>query len=146
MHRVQPSRIRLEASSFCQLRCPTCPTTERKIDAVVGKGFLRFEDFRSLVDLNPSLQEIELSNYGEAFLNPHLLQILEYAHRRGVGLTLENGVNLNHAKDAVLEGLVKYAVRLVRCSIDGASPETYRKYRLRGDFNTVIANVERINH
>jgi MoaA/NifB/PqqE/SkfB family radical SAM enzyme len=146
MHRVEPSQIRLEASSFCQLRCPTCPTTERAIDAVIGKGFLRFEDFRRLLDLNPSLQRIELSNYGEVFLNPHLLRILEYAHCKGVSLTLANGVNLNNAKDAALEGLVKYRVRKVSCSVDGASPETYRKYRVRGDFNTVIANIERINH
>jgi MoaA/NifB/PqqE/SkfB family radical SAM enzyme len=145
MDKVQPSTIRLEASSFCQLRCPTCPTTERAIDAVIGKGFLRYEDFRRLVDLNPSLQQIELSNYGEVFLNPHLLRILEYAHSKGVSLTMKNGVNLNHAKDPALEGLVKYGVRWVSCSIDGASPESYRKYRVRGDFNTVIANVERIN-
>ena len=63
-----------------------------------------------------------------------------------MALSLRNGVNLNHAKDAALEGLVKYGVRMVSCSIDGASPETYRKYRVRGDFNTVIANIERINH
>jgi hypothetical protein len=31
------------------------------------------------------------------------------------------------------------------CSIDGASPETYRIYRVRGDFNTVIANIRTIN-
>ncbi len=44
-----------------------------------------------------------------------------------------NGVNLNHARDEVLEGLVKYRVRGVKCSIDGASPETYRVYRIRGN-------------
>jgi MoaA/NifB/PqqE/SkfB family radical SAM enzyme len=143
---VQPTQIGLEASSFCQLRCPSCSTTKGAIDAVIGKGFLRFEDFRSLVDLNPSLQQIELSNYGEVFLNPHLLEILKYAHCKGVSLTMWNGVNLNNAKDAVLEGLVKYGVRRISCSIDGASAETYRKYRVGGDFNTVIANVERINH
>jgi MoaA/NifB/PqqE/SkfB family radical SAM enzyme len=146
MGKVQPSRIRLEASSFCQLRCPTCSTTERRIDAVIGKGFLRFEDFRRLIDLNPSIKLIELSNYGEVFLNPHLLRILEYAHRKGVLLTLANGVNLNTATDETLEGLVKYSVSTVNCSIDGASPETYRKYRVRGDFTTVITNIERINY
>jgi MoaA/NifB/PqqE/SkfB family radical SAM enzyme len=146
MDKVQPTQIRLEASSFCQLRCPTCATTERAIDAVIGKGFLQFEDFRRLIDLNPSIKKIELSNFGEVFLNPHLLQILEYAHRKGVSLTLNNGVNLNNAKDEALEGLVKYRVRMISCSIDGASPETYRKYRVRGDFNTVITNIERINY
>jgi MoaA/NifB/PqqE/SkfB family radical SAM enzyme len=127
------------------LRCPSCPTTSGAIHPAVGSGFLKFEDFQRLLDLNPNLERIEISNYGEVFLNPHLLRILEYAHRKGVSITLENGVNLNHAKEAALEGLVSYRVKIVTCSIDGASPETYRIYRVRGDFDAVIGNIERIN-
>ena len=142
---VSPRRIRLEASSFCQLRCPSCPTTSGAIHPAVGSGFLKFEDFQLLLDLNPNLERIEISNYGEVFLNPHLLRILEYAHCKGVSITLENGVNLNHAKEEALEGLVSHRVKIVTCSIDGASPETYRIYRVRGDFDAVIGNIERIN-
>ena len=146
MTRIRPTTIRVEASSFCQLRCPSCLTTTGAIDAAVGRGFLRLENFRDLVDRNPEVKRIELSNYGEVFLNPNLLDILEYADRKGVAITLGNGANLNHAKEDVLEGLVKHRVRFMTCSIDGDSPETYRKYRVRGDFDTVIHNVERINH
>src|SRR6185369_4369272 len=53
--------------------------------------------------------------------------------------------NLNHVKDEVLEGLVKHRVRIMTCSIDGASPDTYQTYRVRGDFDTVIRNIEKIN-
>ena len=142
---ISPRRIRLEASSFCQLRCPSCPTTAGAAHAAVGRGYLKPDDFRKLLDLNPRLERIELSNYGEIFLNPHLLQILEHAHDKGVAITMENGVNLNHVKDEVLEGLVKYQVRVLLCSIDGASSETYRTYRVRGDFDTVIRNIDKIN-
>jgi MoaA/NifB/PqqE/SkfB family radical SAM enzyme len=143
--RVSPRRIRLEASSFCQLKCPSCPTTVGAIHPAVGSGFLKFEDFRQLVDLNPSLEQIEISNYGEIFLNPQLMRILEYADRKGLAITIENGANLNHVSDEVLAGLVKYKVRIMTCSIDGASPETYRTYRVRGDFSKVIRNIETIN-
>jgi MoaA/NifB/PqqE/SkfB family radical SAM enzyme len=142
---VQPRAVGLEASSFCQLRCPSCPTTAGAIHPAVGSGFLRFEDFRRLVDLNPFLQRVELANYGEVFLNPQLLQILEYAHRHGIAITLENGVNLNNARDETLEGLVKYKVRVITCSIDGASAETYRTYRVRGNFDRVMRNIEKLN-
>jgi MoaA/NifB/PqqE/SkfB family radical SAM enzyme len=140
-----PRQIRLEASSFCQLRCPSCPTTGGFIHPAIGSGFLRYDDFRKLVDDNRQLERIELSNYGEALLNPELLMILEYAQQSGVAITLENGVNLNQARPSVLEGLVKYQVRSMTCSIDGARSETYRKYRVRGDFDRVIANIEAIN-
>jgi len=146
MEMMIPQRIRLEASSFCQLRCPSCPTTTGAIHPAVGSGFLRFDSFRALIDDNPSIEAIELSNYGEILLNPHLLKILEYAWSKEVAITISNGVNLNNAKEELLEGLVKYQVRHITCSIDGATLETYRVYRVRGNFDKVIQNVERINY
>src|SRR4029079_12415181 len=110
MVKVTPRRIRLEASSFCQLRCPSCPTTSSAIHPAVGSGFLRFKDFQKLIDDSPGLERIELSNYGEIFLNPELPRILEYAHSKAIPIWLENGANLNHVRDDVLEALVKYQV------------------------------------
>jgi MoaA/NifB/PqqE/SkfB family radical SAM enzyme len=141
-----PVQIRLEASSFCNLRCPLCPTTTGEIHRqAVGGGFLRFEDFRKLLDDNPRLKTVELSNWGEIFLNPALLSVLELAHERGVGLTANNGVNLNKIRPEVLEGLVRYQFGSLVCSIDGASQETYSIYRVRGKFANVIDNIRKIN-
>src|SRR5262245_22748550 len=140
-----PAQIRLEASSYCNLRCPSCPTTSGAIHPAVGSGFLRFEDFRKLLDDNPGLKRIELSNYGEIFLNRELLRILELAHRRGVVLTADNGANLNKVRPEVLEGLVKYQLRSMVCAIDGASEATYSVYRVRGKFANVVDNIRKIN-
>jgi len=145
MEQVRPPAIRLEASSHCQLRCPSCPTTTRAIHPVVGSGLLPLEEFIRLIDGNPWLKAIELSNYGEIFLNPELLSMLRYAHERGVTLNAENGVNLNYASPDVLEGLVKYGVRTILCSIDGATQETYVRYRVRGQLDAVLKNIATIN-
>ena len=64
---------------------------------------------------------------------------------KNVAVSIANGANLNNVRDEVLEGLVKYRVRLITCSIDGATPESYRKYRVRGNFDQVIRNIETIN-
>jgi MoaA/NifB/PqqE/SkfB family radical SAM enzyme len=143
--KINPRRVQIEASSFCQLRCPSCPTTSGHIHPAIGSGFLKFDDFSKLLELNPLLERVEISNYGEVFLNPQLLWILEYAHQKGVPISIGNGANLNHVKDEILEGLVKYQVRFITCSIDGATPESYRKYRVRGNFDQVIRNIETIN-
>jgi len=141
-----PVQIRLEGSSFCNLRCPLCPTTTGEIHRqAVGAGFLRFEDFRKLLDDNPRLKLVELSNWGEIFLNPALLSVLELAYERGVELVANNGVNLNKIRPEVLEGLVRYQFRSLVCSIDGASQETYSIYRVRGKFDNVIDNIRKIN-
>ena len=139
-----PVQIRLEASSFCNLRCPLCATTTGDVHRLaVGGGFLRFEDFRKLLDDDPGLERIELSNCGEILLNPALLRMLELAHQRGVKLTAD--VNLNKVRPEVLEGLVKYQFRKLTCSIDGASEETYSIYRVRGKFANVIDNIRKLN-
>ena len=112
---------------------------------VVGSGFLKLRDFQKLLVENPWLKEIELSNYGEIFLNPDLLEIIKFAYERNVTLRAKNGVNLNNVKEDVLEGLVKYKFRSMSCSIDGASNETYKIYRVKGNFETVIENIRKIN-
>ena len=139
------SSIAIEASSFCQLRCPSCPTTSGHTKAVIGGGFLKPEDFCALLDGNPSVREVELSNYGEMFLNPALPEILAAAFSRGVAVTAANGANLNSVRPGALEAIVRYRLRVLNCSIDGATEETYRQYRQRGSLSRVIANIHEIN-
>ena len=145
LRKITPSRIQLEASSICQLKCPCCPNTSRAIRPTIGSGFLKLLDFKKLLDQNPRIEEIGLSNYGEMFLNPKLLAIFQYAYERKVVLTANTGVNLNYANSTVLEGLVKYQFQSMACSIDGASNETYKQYRVNGDLQVVLENVKKIN-
>lgn len=145
-YQIKPLRILLEASTFCQLKCPSCETAQGKTHETLGGGFLTLQNFQKIVDENPSISSIELSNWGEIFLNPDLSDIMEYAYRKNVALTASNGVNLNTVKEQVLENLVKYKFRHLTCSIDGASAETYSIYRKGGNFERVIQNIKTINH
>lgn len=142
---THPKSIRLEASTHCQLKCPSCPTAQGEIHKKIGGGFLKFERFRKLIEQNPSLVHIELSNWGEIFLNPELIKIMEYAYKKNIALTASNGANLNTVKQEVLESLVKYKFRYITCSIDGASQETYSQYRVGGNFERVVENIKIIN-
>ena len=94
---------------------------------------------------NPRIKEIEVSNYGEIFLNPQLLEIIKYAKQHKVTLTAKNGVNLNNVKNDVLEGLVKYNFNAIYVSLDGASNETYKQYRIGGNYDVVIGNIKKSN-
>jgi len=143
--RIRPASLRLEAASVCQLKCPACPTPDGVIRRHIGGALLTFESFRRLLDDNPHIADVELSNWGEMFLNRELTRIIRYAFDRGVALRADNGVNLNTVGDDVLEALVRYKFRSLRCSIDGATPATYAIYRRGGDFDTVIRHIRRIN-
>lgn len=142
---AHPRSVSLDASTSCQLKCQSCPTANDIIANRFGSGFLTFNHFRCFIEKNPSVSTVELSNWGEIFLNPQLKEILRYAYKKNVLLTADNGANLNRAKEDVLEALVRYKFRRLSCSIDGASQETYSIYRVKGNFDNVIANIRIIN-
>jgi len=137
--------IRLEASTVCQLKCPACPTATGETGKSLGTGFLDFKDFKRVIDENPWVSYIELSNWGEVFLNKDLIKMLVYAYAHNAALYIANGTNLNNVSKEALEGIVKYKLRILNCSIDGASQETYAQYRVNGNFDTVIDNIKQIN-
>lgn len=143
---IRPHELHIEANASCQLRCPTCPTTSQGYPPVVGSGYLHFRDLKNLLDENSHLKKVQFENRGEMFLNPELLQIIEYGFRKGIAISADSGVNLNFVREGVLEGLVKYRFRSLLCSIDGATPETYRMYRVGGNFERVIKHIQEINH
>ncbi len=142
---VKPVRVAIDASTVCQLNCRSCPNASGEIHKNIGSGFLKFEHFKNIIDENIWIREVELSNWGEIFLNPDLLKIIEYAYKKNVVLRADNGVNLNTVSEEVLEALVKYRFHSMTCSIDGASQETYSIYRRNGDFEKVMKHIRRIN-
>ena len=135
-----PKALWVEASTLCQLRCTGCGF-QRNNHRALGAGYLTFQNFKKLVDDNPQVKRIELSNYGEIFLNPELVSIMKYAQEKGVRLTAYNGVNFNTVSDEQLKALVDYGFEGMVVSIDGASNETYVKYRVGGNFERVIDNI-----
>lgn len=145
MERTRPISLRIDAATHCQLKCPSCATAKGEIGKQLGGGFLDPDHLKKLIDENPTVAHVELSNWGEIFLNKRLPEILEYAYEKGVALSAGNGVNLNHATDEQLEAVVKYRLWYMTVSLDGASQETYSQYRVKGNFDTVISHVEKIN-
>jgi MoaA/NifB/PqqE/SkfB family radical SAM enzyme len=128
------------------LKCQACPTAKGVIGkSCVGSKFLEFQAFKRILDNNLWLKNIEISNWGEIFLNPDILSIMKYGYEKKVSLTARNGVNLNRIDEDVLEGLVKYQFKYLSVSIDGATPKTYSAYRKAGDYLQVIQNIKRIN-
>ena len=136
----------IDLSTICQLRCVECSTSKGITHkGIVGKGQFKIEQFVDFVNKNPQIKRIEMSNWGEIFLNKDIAQIIKYAYEHNIVLYCGNGTNFNDVDDLVLEYLVKYKVEYLNLSIDGATQETYEKYRVRGNLEKVFHNIERLN-
>lgn len=143
---LNPRFVRLDASTICQLKCPSCPTASGATGRKLGVGYLKFEDFKEFIRRNSWVSHVELSNWGEVFLNKDLIKILAHAYRHNVCLYIANGANLNSLQEDTARALVRYKLRRITCSIDGASQESYVQYRINGNFGQVIENIKMINH
>jgi MoaA/NifB/PqqE/SkfB family radical SAM enzyme len=140
------TNLSIDASTVCQLKCPECSNTKGIIkNGIIGSGYLTFSDFKSLIQGNPEIKKIELSNWGEIFLNPELKSILKYSFQNGIKLSAGNGVNFNDISESIIESLVKYKFGYINFSIDGASQETYSIYRVNGQYAEVLTNIEKLN-
>ncbi len=140
------SHISIDICTRCQLKCISCSTSRGLIrDGYIKEGYMKFESFKQILEENPTIKDIELSNWGEIFLNPDLLKMLEYAYKNDITLYCANGSNFNYVKDSVLEGLVKYQFKYLNLSIDGATEDTYVQYRRNGHFQNVITNINKLN-
>ena len=143
INKFMPSKVRLEASTICQLRCAGCGFQKGGEDDL-GRGYLTIDNFKRFCEMNPFVNEIELSNWGELFLNPDLVKIMYEAKARGIKLFASNGSNFNTVSDEQMRAMVDTGFEAITLSIDGASQETYSKYRIGGDFDKVIENVRKI--
>jgi hypothetical protein len=138
-----PSRLYIECTAACNISCfQACCAPETGITRTRQAGMLDFELFRRVVDeAGPALGRIDFFNYGEAFLHKRAIEMCEYIKQRFPHIylyTSTNGLAFNEEK---ARRLVHSGIDEVTFSIDGATPDSYARYRQRGDFNLAIGNL-----
>lgn len=137
-----PDRIGIEASKYCNLRCAKCPTGLGMDTGI--KGFLDINNFRKMLDeISDFSGTITLTSWGEAFLNPNIFDIIKEAKNRGIRVTTSS--NLCHSDPEFARKVVESGIDKITIGIDGASEETYLKYRRGGNWNLVMENISKIN-
>jgi hypothetical protein len=138
-----PSRLYVECTAACNISCnQSCCAPETGITRTRQAGMLDFDLFQRVIDeAGPSLGRVDFFNYGEAFLHKRAVEMCEYIKTKYPHIylyTSTNGLALNEEK---ARRLVHSGIDEVTFSIDGASQDTYVKYRQRGDFTKALANL-----
>jgi MoaA/NifB/PqqE/SkfB family radical SAM enzyme len=136
-----PVAYGIDICNVCNLKCPLCPTgtdcTKRK------KQIMTFENYKIIFDkIKNYAFTVNLYNWGEPFLNKDFIKILEYSKKNKTGVLLST--NLNFMKDEIIDSMIKLKLDKIVVSLDGASQETYEKYRRGGDFERVVLNLKKL--
>jgi pyruvate-formate lyase-activating enzyme len=138
-----PSRLYIERTAACNISCKdACCAPETGITRTRQTGMLDFDLFHRIVDeVGASLVRIDFFSYGEAFLHKRAVEMCEYIKSAFPHIylyTRTNGLALNEEQ---ARRLARSGIDEVTFSIDGATPESYAKYRQRGTFDVAVQTL-----
>lgn len=131
-----PTRLYVEVTNRCNLRCRTCVQYRGMPEAARD---LSFDEVMWIADQAPGLQSIVLHGIGEPLLNRELPRIIHGLKGRGAHVLFNSNALLltpELARELVAGGLDEF-----RASLDAASESTYTDVRGVEKFSQVVKNL-----
>lgn len=126
-----PITYSIEPTNFCNLKCPECPSGTGELTRQLG--FLSVENFRDIVDqISDTGFYIQLFFQGEPYLNKQLGEMVAYAQKKNVYVSVSTNGNLITSKN--IDKLIENVPDKIIFSLDGLDEESYQNYRVGGTF------------
>jgi radical SAM protein with 4Fe4S-binding SPASM domain len=132
-----PNAAIIDPINICNLDCPLCASKTQNYD----KGKMSLETFKNVLGKISSLKVVILFNWGEPLLHHEIFNIIEASVAKNIYTITHTNFSIKQ-KPVFFEKLVKSGLHQLVISADGASQETYEKYRVKGNFEWVINNIE----
>jgi len=136
-----PTHLMCEPSSLCNLKCALCPVTtglRRKT------GFMPPDLFQKIIDqVSDSVFIVLLWDWGEPFLHPAVFEMIACARSKGLCLVSSTNGQL-FADPAMAERLVRSGLESIIFAIDGATQETYERYRHGGSLELALQGIRNV--
>lgn len=127
--------------NLCQLKCPLCPVGAQIITD--DRCIMPMDTFTTILGKMPFLRTIDLYRSGEPFINPELSAMICYASDRSIKVVTSTHFSFSKPA-AFFDELVASGLDTLVVSLDGASQETYGRYRIGGDYDLVLSNIKRL--
>lgn len=132
----------VDPTSFCNLRCPACPTGSQA--GLRPAATLDMDLYRAFLDeVGEYLFKLYLYNLGEPLLHKQAPEMIAYAKGRDIVVLVSSNLSFDLTDD-YCERLVRSGLDMLIVPLDGCSQETYERYRRRGSFATVRANMQKL--
>jgi MoaA/NifB/PqqE/SkfB family radical SAM enzyme len=134
-----PSKVTIEVTSACNLRCVMCA---HGIGAVQRPKHMSEDMVQRMMPLLESGRYFELHGIGEPMLSPAFWRILGLLRERNPEAMVVFNTNMVVLTEEMLDGLAASSVAHINVSLDAATADTY--WKIRGaDFGRVTGNVAR---
>ncbi|MBN3040352.1 MAG: radical SAM protein [Candidatus Omnitrophica bacterium] len=139
-----PVYMQIEPSNMCNLHCPLCPTGSGESEKKLPKINLPLDQFKRIIDeLGDTVILIMLWGIGEPLINYEIYEMIRYAKTKNIIVVLSTNGLLLDQKDHIQQ-LLSCGLDELILAVDGASEETYKEYRIGGDFNHLLENIKKL--
>ncbi|MDZ7266300.1 MAG: radical SAM protein [candidate division KSB1 bacterium] len=136
-----PPVLTIEPTNICNLHCPLCVTGNGTMERPNGR--MDFPLYARLIDaLAERALYVVFFNQGEPFIHRRFLEMVAYAHRRGLYTTTSS--NAHYFDPATAEATVRSGLDTLVLSVDGATQETYSRYRVGGSLARVLQGIRNL--
>jgi len=138
-----PNVVLIDTVSFCNLRCSMCvhANMTRK------KGTMPWPLFTKIVDeiaANDKNVRVWMVFFGEPFIlkktKPSIFEMIRYAKDKGLTDVVLNS-NANLMDEDAARKLIDSGIDAMYFGVDAATPETYAKIRVGGEYHTAVNNI-----
>jgi len=136
-----PVSISFEPTTSCNLRCPECPSGLRAFTRPTG--MLNRDFFKETIDqIYRELLYLVFYFQGEPYLNPGFLDMVRYASSKKIYTATSTNAHYldeENARRTIESGLDRLII-----SIDGATQDVYRQYRVGGNLEKVLEGTRNV--
>jgi len=133
-----PSRIWIEITNHCNLKCPLCPNQTLPQE---GKGFMSPEFFKKIIDqMSNRVHDLNLFHRGEPLLHPSVSELVGYAQSRGIICRIHTNATL--LSESLSRRLLDSGLDVLSFSFDGYDASTYEKNRYPAKFDQTLEKIE----
>lgn len=136
-----PSRINIEPTNQCNLRCNMCPRKDltRPVGEIDMKLFEKIADEVS----RQAPAEVRLHKDGEPLMAPHIFELIDHIKTVAPSTLLNMDTNALLLDEEKAEAILDSKLDILLFSVNAATPETYKKVRGSTKYDKVIENIER---
>lgn len=134
---TKPVFLRVEICRYCEMNCLYCYPAKAQL-------FYPLVAYKQLIDqFKDFIFSVSLYDIGEPFLNPQVLEYVDYAHKNRVGTVISTSLSFER-DDGFWESLVASGLDYLVVAIDGVTPEVYNRYRQNGRLELVMSNLKKL--
>ena len=136
-----PVSLDIVLTKACNLRCVFCIS----YGSLSGDRWMPFDLYEKIAQrLFPTAHNVNFCSGGEPFLYPHIREALALARRhRTRTVVVSNGMPINLATAEWIVG--DQTLHELKISFDGATKETLERIRRGASYETILANIARLD-